>query len=231
MAAIGVLITRPAPAAQETADIVARMGFLPVLAPMLVIAPHRMARPRQPPQAILVTSANALPALSQFDRGLTLLAVGDATARHARQAGFTNVMSAGRDADALAHLVTETCDPAAGSLLLASGAGQGTTLAKALRNAGFDLRRRIAYGAHPVCELPSCAIDALDGTTLRHALFFSAASAQAFVACALTRAKQLGRVEALAISPPTAAALAPLPWLRIRVASHPNQDELVALLT
>jgi hypothetical protein len=37
-------------------------------------------------------------------------------------------------------------------------------------------------------------------------------------------------VEALAISRSTEAALAHLPWRRIRVASHPNQDELLALL-
>jgi hypothetical protein len=37
-------------------------------------------------------------------------------------------------------------------------------------------------------------------------------------------------VDALAISRRTETALAPLPWRRIRVASRPNQDELLALL-
>jgi uroporphyrinogen-III synthase len=227
----GVLITRPEPAAHETAAIVARLGFTPVVAPMLVVSANRFPRPRHQLQAILVTSANALPALSAFDRGTMLLAVGDASADRARQAGFNDVYSAGRDAEALAELAARLCHPARGPLFLASGAGQGLALGQTLREAGFDLHRRVAYGARPVCALPKSAIDALDGTTLRHALFFSSATARAFVACVLKRAGQLGGVEALAISSPTAAALAPLPWLRIRVASHPNQDELVALLT
>jgi uroporphyrinogen-III synthase len=227
----GVLITRPEPAAHQTAEIVGRMGFTPVMAPMLVVSAHLLPRPRRPLQAILVTSANALPALDAFDRGTMLLTVGDATADRARRAGFTGVHSAGRDAEALVDLAISLCDPGRGPLFLASGAGQGLALARALEQAGFDLHRRVAYGARAVRALPTAAIDALDGTTLRHALFFSSATARAFVACVLTRAGQLGGIEALAISTSTAAALAPLPWLRIRVASHPNQDELVALLT
>lgn len=229
--AAGVLITRPEPAAHETAAIVARMGFAPVVAPMLVVSANRIPRPRRPLQALLVTSANALPALGAFDRTTMLLAVGDATADRARHAGFSDVRSAGRDSEALAELAARLCHPAQGPLFLASGASQGMALARTLREASFEVRRCVAYGARPVGTLPAAAIDALDGTTLRHALFFSSATARAFAACMLKRAGQLGGVEALAISSQTAAALASLPWLRIRVASHPNQDELVALLT
>lgn len=225
------MITRPEPAAQATAAIVARLGFVPVVAPMLMVTASRLSAPSGKLQAILVTSANALPPLAAFDRATMLLAVGDATADRARMAGFSLVHSAGRDADALADLAARLCNPAKGPLFLASGMGEGLALAQTLRTAGFDLQRRVAYGAHPVRALPQSAIDALDGTTLGHALFFSSATARAFVACVLSRAGRLGGVEALAISSPTAAALAPLPWLRIRVASHPNQDELVALLT
>jgi uroporphyrinogen-III synthase len=226
-----VLITRPEPAANETARIVAERGYNPVLAPMLTIAAHRLPRPKATHQAILVTSANALPALDNFDRGIPVMAVGDATAARAGKAGFTRVASAGRDAVALAGLVEQMCTPDGGPLYLASGAGQGATLASALRQSGFTVRRVVAYGAKPVRQLPQAAIDAIDGTTLRHAMFFSSATATAFVACIMGRAGRLEGVEALAISPSTARALAPLPWLRIRVASHPNQDELVALLT
>lgn len=229
------MITRPEPAAHNTARIVAALGFNPIIAPMLVISAHRLPKPKALLQAILVTSANALTALERFDRATTLLAVGDATATRARHLGFHNVHSAGRDAEALAALTIQHCTPRSGPLYLASGAGQGLALQTTLSNAGYSVLRRVAYGARPALELPPDAIDALDGTTLRHALFFSSATAAAFVACMLKRAAPpatyLERVEALAISPPTARALSLLPWLRIRVASHPNQDELVALLT
>jgi uroporphyrinogen-III synthase len=227
----GVLITRPDHAAAETARLVARLGFTPILAPMLLVTPRRWTRAPQPAQAILITSANAVPAIEACDRTIPVLAVGDATAARARASGFAQVLSAGRDAEALANLTRHSCHPDGGALLLASGAGQGMTLAAALRSAGFTVRRRVAYGTRAATELSAEAIEALDGTTLRHALFFSPATARAFVACMPRRAERLAEVEALAISPPTARALAPLPWLRIRIASHPNQDELVALLT
>ncbi|MCW3474604.1 uroporphyrinogen-III synthase [Limobrevibacterium gyesilva] len=212
---------------------VAAMGLHPVAAPVLEIAP---LAPRLPPartlQALLVTSGNALPALPAAYHGLTLLAVGDATARRATEAGFTLVHSAGRDAVALALLTTRLCDPAGAALLLAAGRGQGTGLAARLRATGFTLIRRSVYAAYPAAALPDAACAALMQGGLRSALFFSPACAHAFVSLlqAALPAKLVERIEALAISEPTAAALAPLPWRRIRVASNPNQDELLALL-
>jgi uroporphyrinogen-III synthase len=184
-------------------------------------------------QAVLVTSGNALPALPAGLLGTFLLAVGDATAAKARDRGFTNVASAGRDAAALAGLAADRCTPHAGALLLATGAGQGLDLAAALRTRGFRVRRRVAYAASPAAALPPTAIAALDDGSLRFAMFFSAATARAFVTC-LSRAchpSVLAQVEAVAISRGTAAALAPLPWRRIRVASHPNHEAVLSLLT
>ncbi len=225
-----MLITRPEPAAQETARLLASRGYTPVLAPMLVVEP-RVLRVVRRPQAVLVTSANALPALAGMDRTTPLLAVGDATASRAAALGFTAVTSAGRDAEALAALTLRRCDPSGGTVLLASGAGQGMALAAELRAAGLTVQRRVAYATAPARQLSPAACDALRQRRIVHALFFSAATAQAFVACMLGQLQLVEGIEAHAISQRTAQALTPLPWLRIRVASHPNQDELVAHLT
>ncbi len=175
-----------------------------------------------------MTSANAIPALPARLRSLPLFAVGDATADHARAAGFANTESAGRDAAALAALVTNRLDPALGPLLLAAGAGQGAALAVALRGAGFRVLRRIGYGARPARGLPAPARQALARGGIGHALFFSPASARAAVL--LLRGLPTAAVTALAISPATAAALTPLKWAGIRVASSPDQEALLALL-
>ncbi len=198
---------------------------------MLEIHPGRVALPDAPLQAVLITSANAIPAIPATLRRLLLLAVGDGTAAAARKAGFMQVESAGRDADALAALTAARCDPAAGRLLLASGAGQGMGLVASLRGRGFIVHRRVAYRAETLRELPAPANAALAERRIATALFFSAATAHAFVACMLRRPDDVASVEALAISAPTARALSPLPWRRIRVACQPNQDELVALLS
>ena len=227
----GVLITRPEPAASETARIVAARGYHPVLTPMLVVAPTPWQHPPPAVQAILVTSANALAALSGCSRATPLFAVGDATAARATAEGFTRVFSAGRDAAALAELVAQRCTADDGALLLASGAGLGLELAADLRRRGFRVIRRVSYRTCPARQLSADASAALVSGEIHSAMFFSAASAYAFIGCINDQVSLLATVEALAISPSTARALAVLPWRRIRVASNPNLDELVALLS
>jgi uroporphyrinogen-III synthase len=226
-----VLVTRPLPAAAETARRLSAMGYRPIIAPLIEIVPIPA---RLPPaarlQAVLATSGNALPALGDHI-GLPLLAVGDATAAKGRAAGFTSVHSAGRDAEALAVLAARICDPAGLPLLVAGQLGQARRLVRTLRAAGFKVAHRAVYAARPVAALPEPALAALASDDLAAALFFSPATARAFVALAgsLPQA-HFAQVQSLAISRAAAAALTPLPWQRIRVASTPTQDDLLGLL-
>jgi len=228
-----VLITRPLGTAGETARRVAAMGLRPVLAPLSEIRPIAVRLP--PPsrlQAVLITSGNAVPALPPAYRDLPLLAVGDATAARARAAGFAQVASAQGDAQALVALVGEHCDPAGKPLLLAAGMDSSADPAPALRALGFTVTRRSVYRGVAVEELPAEAQAGLTGGALRAVLFFSPATAHSFVRLLLAAMPPacVSAVDALAISSAAAVALAPLPWRRIRVASRPNQDELLALL-
>ena len=229
----GVLITRPEPGATATSRLVHALGWDAVVAPMLALQP----RPSRLPdfagiQSVLVTSASALPSLPADYHRVPLFAVGDATAGAARQRGFAMVSSASADAAALARLVAQSCRPDVGPLLLASGVGQGAALTEALRASGFRVHRRAVYEARPLTRLPAVAQRALDAGTLRAALFFSPATARAFARAVSLEGScnRLETVEALVISGTTKAAISPLPWRRIRVASHPNQEELLALL-
>ncbi len=222
-----ILVTRPEPGATATARRLMERGHTAIVAPLLTIAPRTTTLPAA--QAILVTSANGLPAVLP---NLPVFAVGDATAAAARARGASNVTSAGRDAAALAELVRATCSPQAGPLLLLSGARQGLPLAATLRAAGFRVLRRVTYAVVPATTLPPAAINLLQNGS-GAALFFSPETAHIFVRLmkTLRPPASVTRLDALAISAATAAALAPLPWAHIRVASHPNQDALLALLT
>jgi uroporphyrinogen-III synthase len=64
------------------------------------------------------------------------------------------------------------------------------------------------------------------------ALFFSAETARAFVALVTAdhAAEAAANTLAVAIGAPAAAALAPLPWLAVRVADRPDQEAMLALL-
>ena len=225
----GVLITRPEPAASATAALLSARGYQVQLAPMLAIAPVPTLAVRKV-QAILVTSANALAALSAYDPTTRLLTVGDATAAQAQAMGFRRVLSAGRDAVALAQMACAQLDPTDGTVLLVSGNGQGMPLMQELRAHGFRVIRRIAYRRAAAHALPAPALAALREGRIGTALFYSADTARAFLQCVSNHTAALASIEALAISPQTAQALRSVTWRGLRVAAHPNQDELVALL-
>ena len=229
-----MLITRPEPGAGETAARVAALGFRPISAPLLQI---RLLHGRLPPaarlQAIVAASGNAIAALPPHYHRLPLLAVGEATAARARAAGFTRVSSADGDARALAALTGQTCDRDGAALLLATGRGQGETLAADLRARSLRVIRRAVYAATPVPILPDAARRALADASVSTALFFSAETAHRCVLL-IRRARlhdAVGAVEALAIGQPAAVALQALPWRRIRVAARPTQDAMLALLS
>jgi uroporphyrinogen-III synthase len=225
----GVLVTRPEPGAAETAARLAALGFTPVLAPALLLAPRPLAPPARA-QALLLTSRAAARALSPWP--IPVLAVGAATAEAARAAGFADVRAADGDAVALAELCGATLRPADGPLLLAVGAAYSLDLTALLRARGFRVIRRVVYAAREAPTLPEQARAAIAAGEVSHAMFFSPRSAACSVA--LLSGAGLGAalrgIEALAISPRVAAALEAVSWRRIRVARRPDQDHLLELL-
>jgi uroporphyrinogen-III synthase len=232
-----VLVTRPEPGAEETGRRLAVLGWEPVLAPALRLAPRPLAAPAGV-QALLLTSRAAARAVrpGALPAGLPVLAVGEATAAEARHSGFVTIEAAAGDAAALAQLVAARLDPAAGPLLLAVGEGYGLEMALALRQHGFRVQRRVAYAAAPAPILPDPARAAMQAGRVVAALFFSPRSAH----CAISLIQEAGLAEtassimALALSPRVAAALqaapAPLAWRAVHVADRPDQDSLLQLL-
>jgi uroporphyrinogen-III synthase len=232
-----VLITRPEPGAAETAQRVAALGWRPLLAPALVLAPRPFVMPRAA-QALLLASRAAARSLSAdaFPAGLPVLAVGKATAAEAGAHGFVNVLTAGGDAAALAKLAAARLDPAAGPLLLAVGAGYGQDLALALRTQGFRVMRRIAYAATPAPALPEAVRLALGQGEVGAVLFFSPRSARCAISLlrtaglAATAASTLALAISARVAETAAQTLAPLAWRAVRVAERPDQDSLLQLL-
>lgn len=228
-AAASVLVTRPEPGAAETAAAVAALGWMPVLAPALVLRPARLA-PLPRAQALLLPSRAAARALPVLD--MPVFAVGDGTAAEARARGFAQVTAASGEASALTELVGERLDPAIGPLLLAVGRGYSVALAAALRARGFRVIRRVAYEAAPAEALPAEAAVALRDGRVAAALFTSPRGVQITLGL-LRRAGLAGAVRgvrALAISARIAAALAPLPWARVDVTDRPDPRLLPGLL-
>ncbi len=217
-------MTRPEPGATATAAQLRGLGFEPVLLPCLRIKPRATQLPANP-SAIIITSAQAIPALPEHFHQISCFCVGDATAMRMREAGFTSVESAAGDAKDLFRLIISR--RIRGTCLLATGEKNGLELARQLRETGIKVIRRSVYSATPLRALPPGIRSALAAGAIDKALFYSAETAKAFIAL---HPPATAAMESLALSPAIAEVLQGLPWRAIRVALAPAEADLLALL-
>jgi len=206
------------------------MGLRPIIAPLLMIRPLPAELPADA-DAVLVTSGNAVPALPAWANARPIFAVGNATAARVRQAGFTDVRSAGGDATMLAEMARVSV-PFGRHVLLLTGKDQGEALVGMLRGHARQVTRCAVYAAESVSDLPVPAARALAEGRLGAALFFSAETARCMVRLVLAAGLRdaVRTVDAGAIGRPAAVALDALPWRQIRLAARPTEDEMLTLL-
>ena len=236
MSGARLLLTRPREDSLALAEILARHGVDALIEPMMTIRIDDEARlDLSDVQAILLTSANGARALAaaapdRTGRGLPVLAVGCATARAARDAGFESVTAADGDVDALAALATARLRPESGRLVHVAGRVSTGDLATRLTDAGFDTERAPLYDAVAVRALSPPACRALEAQTLAGVALFSPRTARLFAK--LLRESGLETtaraLTAFCLSQAVAVAAETLPWQRIRVATVPRQGALVA---
>lgn len=221
--------------AGKTAADLRALGYDVIAAPLMEI------RFREGPaiafddvQAILVTSANGVRALARRTarRDLPVFAVGPQTAERARAAGFRTVKSADGDAETLARAVTSWARPEGGALFHARGAHAKGDLTVMLAAAGFRVQSEVLYEAVEAKALPPAAAQALGSGSLDAVLLYSQRSARIFAHCVISAGLQeaCGTMAALCLSEAVAAGLAPLQFRSVRIASHPDQAGLFALL-
>ena len=230
-----LLLTRPHGASRELAAILRERGIATVISPVISIVqlPPGPA-PDAGLQAVLLTSANAVPGLRSLaiDRRLAVHCAGDATRQRAVDAGYLNVSSAAGDAAGLAERVRRDLAPGAGRLLWLRGAVAGDELTVRLAAAGYRIEDRVVYRADPVRRLTREATDALAAGEIDGVLHFSARSARLFSAL-LGRTGLAGaarRMTACCMSDGVAEAARGLEWRSIRVADRPTLTALLATL-
>lgn len=216
-----VAITRAEPEASRTAARVRARGAEAVVAPLLTIVPCGYDTSTEGAQAIIFTSTNGVRAFPDVGgaRDRIVLAVGDATAEAAREAGFSDVRSADGDVVALAALAKATLDPAKGKLVHIAGDHVAGDLGGDLRAAGFSVERRLAYASVAASELPAALRQPLDVV-----LFHSARAAETFVALGAPNASEL---TAGCLSAAVAQAAGKTSWKRIITAPRPREEDLL----
>ncbi|MCJ2014321.1 uroporphyrinogen-III synthase [Methylobacterium sp. J-076] len=184
-----VWVARPEPGASRTGAALAGLGHAALVAPVLAVRPVGEPPPAGPFEGIVLTSANAVPALGADFRGVPVFAVGARTAERAAAAGLGPVTEGPGDGAGLAALVRGRLKPGA-RLLHAAGAERKPEPAAALEAAGFRLVTHVAYRAEPVPRLPDPVGAALAAEGLEAALHYSHRSAEA--AASLCEAAGLG---------------------------------------
>jgi len=232
-----VLITRPQRDAEALAAMLAARGIDSLIEPLSAIAFRRDGAEILTPllagaQAIVFTSANGARAFAAATtrRDLAVLAVGDATAKAARDAGFGTVASAGGNVEDLARLAIDTLDPPKGALVHAAGSVVAGDLSGALTASGFTVRRAVLYDATTSAALSAPTQAALSRDEIEAALFFSPRNAATFVRLATPLRDRCARIVAVGLSEAVAQPLGELPWRRIAVAPMPTEAALVATL-
>ena len=229
-----VLVTRPRDQGEATARRLAAVGHEALVAPVLEVVPTGAPPPAGVVDGLIVTSANAVPALAAIrDQvgALPAFAVGRRTAELLEEAGFARVLSADGDAAGLATLVARTVAPG-GTLLHVAGRDRRPEPAVSLRAAGYDVVIWETYAARPAETLPEALAEELRTGMLQGVLHYSRRTASLLIGlieeAGLTGA--FAAVPHVCLSGEVAAALEPIRPLVVEIASRPDEDSLFASL-
>jgi uroporphyrinogen-III synthase len=230
-----IWVTRPEEDAAGLAEALRAEGIEVLVEPLLrIVYADVLPLDLAGVQALLATSANGVRAFARRNeqRDVQVLAVGDATARAARAAGFTSVESAAGDLAALADLAGRRLDPARGPVLHIAATEVAGDLAGALTAAGFGYRREVLYEAWTADRLSDGLAADLGRGAVDAVLVFSPRTGTTLVR--LLRAAGLSaaarQLICFCLSHAVAAAVAPLPWRGVVVAARPTQAAMIAAI-
>lgn len=214
-----VWITRAQPGADATAERVRALGHEPIVVPLLVVEPITdPGLDLADVGALAFTSANGVRAFAAIcdRRDLTVFAVGQATARTAREAGFRRILSSDGDVAALAQGVAARRGEITGVILHPGADEPAGDLVGALAEWNVPARRLVLYGTR-AAELGEAELAAVAGADV--ALVYSPKGARALAEVLARRPAPGLRIlglsravlEPLADTPAAAKVSAPFP--------------------
>ncbi|MFL5209704.1 MAG: uroporphyrinogen-III synthase [Microvirga sp.] len=225
-----VLLLRPRRQAEATALRLESLGHAPLVAPLLRIDETAARPPGGSFAALVVTSANGVPALARFAEPLPVYAVGERTAALIRAAGFGDV-TAEPDATRLAARIVASVRRGA-RVLHVAGRDRKPEPEASLNAAGVVVETFVAYEAVAAEQLPEALAEALRAGALDAALHYSVRT----VETALALARAIGvedaflRLTHVCLSEEVAAPLRARGAARLTIAAEPDETSLFAAL-
>jgi uroporphyrinogen-III synthase len=230
-----LVVTRPQADGERTAAALRACGHEVLVAPLMRVEPVKVDLSGTW-GAVIVTSANAPlavagnPACKALFK-LPVFAVGQRSAEAAREAGFTDVTSAGGDVRDLVRLIAERRPDAAAPLLYLAGEDRAADLVGELVMHGIAAEMAVVYRA-VTAPFPPELTAALQAGEVDAVLHFSKRSAENYLAGAAQAgiAEQALGVRHICLSAQIAAPLADAGAGRIAIAPRPNETALIASL-
>lgn len=226
-----LLVTRPEPQALKTAARLRALGHDAVAAPLLVIeAIEKAELPRSGVAALAVTSARAIDAVSCRDewkylKELPVFAVGEKSARAAKDAGAANVAAGAGTVGDLAALIGGSS--IGGKVLYLAGQERSGDLGGELASLGIDCRTVEIYAAKAASVLPEDVSTGLETGGIDAVLIYSRRTGEAFARLTNTLKFQ-HNFKIFSISAQAGAPLAGR--FEVITAREPNEEALFALL-
>jgi uroporphyrinogen-III synthase len=230
-----VAVTRPQADGERTAAALRARGHTVLVAPLLQVEPVA-ADFSGGWSGVIITSANAPGAIAGHRARdklikLPLFAVGERSADAARDAGFTNVTSAGGDVRDLVRLIAARRVDAAAPMLYLAGEDRAADLIAELVAHGIAAQMAIVYRAVTV-PFPPALMTALKAGSVDAVLHFSRRSAENYIAGADQAgiAEQAMAVRHLCLSAQIAEPLVQAGASHVAIAKRPDEAALIALL-
>lgn len=182
-----VLVTRPEAESHQTTHALEALGITVTQAPCLHIMPLPASPLTGAPDALLLTSQHAVPAVAaaRLPLSIPLFVVGARTAEKARAAGFTQVHIGKGAALSLLPLLHQEL-PAPAHIAYLHGEDTRHDMERLLQNEGYRVESRCVYRAEHASQLPQRAIDALKAGDIDGILFYSVRTLEAFAQLAAT---------------------------------------------
>lgn len=229
-----VLVFRPLEDAERSAQTLRERGKDPVVAPLFQVLPSGEKAPKGPFDALVLTSANAVPALESLPKSrrdaLPAFCVGARTAEAVAKLGFAAHSAGGGRAELLALILERL--PKDSKLLFVAGRDRHEDLPQQLREAGHGVTVWTAYEARAVDALPASAAAALRDGSADAALHYSPRSARVFLDLAgkAGLAEQAQALPQVTLSAEVAAPLIAAGADTVLVAEHAEEAALFAAL-
>lgn len=179
--------------------------------------------PLKNPQALIITSKNALRALEKREdlKILPLYVVGDQTAHLAQNMGFFEVLSASGTSQELTRLILQRAQRDKGILWHLSGETIKGNIVQTLQLEGFEAERRIVYHIEEINNFHAPLLSELQNQKISHVMFFSPHTTTIFVNLLKKNGieDRISQMTALCLSQAVAEEAGILKWEKIWVGS------------